>query len=47
LCNRLQGFGNRLPVTSFEQKSKDVTLPMVFSFFSKGYNSSNGFLDQT
>ena len=33
LCNRLQGFGNRLLVTSFEQKSKDVTLPMVFGFF--------------
>ena len=42
LCNRLQWFGNRLPVIIFEQKSKDVTLPMVFKFF-KSYNFSNGF----
>ena len=29
------------------KKSRDVTLPMVVSRFSQGYNSSNGFLDQT
>jgi len=29
------------------KRSRDVTLPMVFSRFSQGYNSSNGFLDQT
>ena len=27
------------------KRSRDVTLPMVFSRFSQGYKSSNGFLD--
>jgi len=29
------------------KKSRDVTFTMVFSRFSQGYNSSNGFLHQT